>query len=169
MFLRKATEFRRADVWRAFIPQPFTVAPNTWEQSKVCSRKNCRYFVHSQHFGFVLQQVLRVARSISRLCTTAAHTNSGFATAAAAAVDTPYCALSISGFCTAVGTASIIDVSILSVGSVRTASTRSTDILSTCAVSLGVYDVYFDRRCTVSTILRPIVRTKTLTDGPMIP
>ena len=69
-------------------------------------------------------------------------------------MDTPCCASSISGFCT-LHTASTISIS--SVGSVRTASTRSADILSTCTVYVK-YDVYFGRLCTVSTIFRPIVR-----------
>ena len=53
-------------------------------------------------------------------------------------------------------------ISISFVGSVRTASTRTTEIFSTCPECLE----YFDRLCTVSTILRPIIRHKTLMDGP---
>ena len=40
-------------------------------------------------------------------------------------------------------------------GTARTASTRSTKILSLCAVYLE-YDVYFDHRCTVSIISCPL-------------
>ena len=84
-----------------------------------------------------------------------ARTDSVLATTAAV-VHSPCCASSISGFCTA-GTASTS--SIWPVGSVRTASTRSTETLLMCPVYLE-YGIYFDRLCTVSTItiLRPIVR-----------
>ena len=44
-------------------------------------------------------------------------------------------------------------------------STRKTEIISICSVYLE-YDIYFAGLCTVSTIVRPISRHKTLADGP---
>ena len=79
-------------------------------------------------------------------------------------MDTPCCAWSISGFCTA-GTASTVNNL-----AVFRPLVEFVLLLRVLAVpkypQYAQYEVYFDRLCTVSTILRPIVRHKTLPDSP---
>ena len=79
----------------------------------------------------------------------------------------PRVRICVSGFFTDAGTVRIpgIKLGISSVGSCCEYS-QYRNTLNMLSNTWSMKYIYFDRLCTVSTILRPIVRHKSLTDGP---
>ena len=147
-------------MWRAFIPEHFRLLPTLGSKAKYVRGNTA---VGTSCTG-----------SISGFCTTASDTITadtfGLALIRGSLllllVGTSCSASSISGFCTAGTRAPVYNISIASVGNVRTAcgSTRSTEISLICPIYFE-YRVRFDHPCTMSTILKPNVRHKTLPDN----